>query len=184
MRHLKLNVFQAKEQLNAEEPAKDVQTAQNLIKKHKDLKDDIRAHTDEFDEVSKLGRQLMARPNSERALIQDYIARLNEGLAGAQQDWATKQSRLDQGLALAQFNREADQIDANTKSHEEFLKFPQLGGNIDDVEALLRQHEDFENKLTAQEERLKNFAVGADKLVSLALTNLTFLKYSSSNDSL
>ena len=168
MRHLKLNVFQAKEQLNAEEPAKDVQTAQNLIKKHKDLKDDIQAHTDEFDEVSKLGRQLMARPNSERALIQDYIARLNEGLAGAQQDWATKQSRLDQGLALAQFNREADQIDANTKSHEEFLKFPQLGGNIDDVEALLRQHEDFENKLTAQEERLKNFAVGADKLVSLA----------------
>ncbi|XP_059484234.1 spectrin beta chain, non-erythrocytic 2 isoform X2 [Neocloeon triangulifer] len=154
-----------KAKLKAEEPAKDVQTAQNLIKEHKDIQDDIQAHKDEFVEVCKLGRQLMARPNSERALIQDFIARLNEGLAGAQDDWAAKQNRLQQGLALAQFNREADQIDANTKSHEEFLKFPQLGGNIDDVEALLRQHEDFENKLTAQEERLKNFAVAAEKLV-------------------
>ncbi|XP_065345561.1 spectrin beta chain, non-erythrocytic 1 isoform X4 [Cloeon dipterum] len=154
-----------KEKLKAEEPAKDVQTAQNLIKEHKDMMDDIQAHKDEFVEVCKLGRQLMARPNSERALIQDYIARLNEGLSGVQDDWAAKQTRLEQGLALAQFNREADQIDANTKSHEEFLKFPQLGGNIDDVEALLRQHEDFENKLTAQEERLKNFVTSAEKLV-------------------
>jgi len=118
----------------------------------------------------------MARPNSERALIQDFIARLNEGLSGAQEDWASKQNRLEQGLALAQFNREADQIDANTKSHEEFLKFPQLGGNIDDVEALLRQHEDFENKLTAQEERIKNFAVGAEKLVTKTF-NFIFIKY-------
>jgi hypothetical protein len=40
-----------------------------------------------------------------------------------------------------------------------------LQGNIEDVEALLRQHEDFENKLTAQEERIKNFSNTADKLI-------------------
>ncbi|KAF4529736.1 hypothetical protein B566_EDAN017988, partial [Ephemera danica] len=128
-----------KDQLNAEEPAKDVQTAQNHLKKHNELRDDIQAHTDD-----------------ERALLQDQIARLGEGLEDVQQGWADKQARLLQSLALQQFNREADQIDANSKSHEEFLKFPQLGqfsGDADELRAWLH-----EKRRTATDENYRDLA--------------------------
>lgn len=40
-------VLDVKEQLNADTTARDVQTAQNLLKNHKDLQQDIKAHEDE-----------------------------------------------------------------------------------------------------------------------------------------
>lgn len=40
-----------------------------------------------------------------------------------------------------------------------------LQGSLDDVEALMKRHEDFENTLYAQDERLKSFSELADKLI-------------------
>lgn len=37
-----------KQSLNSDEPARDVATAENLLKKHQDLGDDIAAHQDEW----------------------------------------------------------------------------------------------------------------------------------------
>lgn len=41
-----------------------------------------------------------------------------------------------------------------------------LQGSIDDVETLMKRHEDFENTLYAQDERLKLFSEMADKLIN------------------
>jgi spectrin beta len=79
--------------------------------------------------------------------------------------WLSKQAWLEQCLELQQFNREADQIDASTSSHATFLEFADLGESLDDVEALLKQHEKFENTLNAQDDRLKVFSDVADKLI-------------------
>lgn len=40
-----------------------------------------------------------------------------------------------------------------------------MQGSVDDVETLLKRHEDFENTLYAQDERLKLFSEMADKLI-------------------
>ena len=114
--------------------------------------------------------------------------------------WQEKGDWLRQCLDLQLFNREADNIDAATGSHETFLEFSDLGVNfhfqfytfllfflyyiyiyifecitdpiinlmqstLDDVEALLKRHDDFENTLIAQDERLKTFSEMARKLV-------------------
>jgi len=80
--------------------------------------------------------------------------------------WRERGDWLYQCSDLQLFNKEADHIDASTSSHEVFLEFTDLGGTIDDVEALLKRHEDFENTLTAQDERLKVFSEMADKLIA------------------
>ena len=80
--------------------------------------------------------------------------------------WSTKQAWLEQCLELQQFNREADQIDATTSSHATVLEFADLGESLDDVEALLKQHEKFESTLHAQDDRLKIFSDIADKLIA------------------
>ena len=45
-----------------------------------------------------------------------------------------------------------------------FPFFPQ--SSLDDVEALQKRHDDFENSLAAQDERLKSFSEAADKLIA------------------
>lgn len=84
------------------------------------------------------------------------------------------------------FNKEADNIDAATSSHQAFLEFNNLGvslnfsvsplltyliyfhlqESLDEVETLLKQHRAFVNTLNAQDERLNAFNDGADALIA------------------
>ncbi|KAK7865818.1 hypothetical protein R5R35_001276 [Gryllus longicercus] len=157
-------VASIKDALNADESARDVATAENLLKKHNELGDDIRAHEDEFCEVAKLGHQLLQR-NRGLTDVQERLNRLDAEHQAVLRGWGEKGDWLRQCLDLQLLNREADQIDASTSSHEVFLANTDLGESLDDVEALLKRHEDFENTLYAQDERLKAFSEMADKLI-------------------
>ncbi|XP_049846907.1 spectrin beta chain, non-erythrocytic 1 isoform X2 [Schistocerca gregaria] len=157
-------VASVKQALNAFESARDVATAQNLIKNHQELGDDIRAHEDEFHELALLGQQLLQR-NPNQPDVEELLARLEQEHEAVIRGWDEKGDWLRQCLDLQLLNREADQIDATTSSHEVFLANTELGGSLDDVEALIKRHDDFENTLFAQDERLKAFSEMADKLI-------------------
>ncbi|XP_066591797.1 spectrin beta chain, non-erythrocytic 5 isoform X2 [Prorops nasuta] len=153
------------ETMKAEEPVRDVATAEDLKKRHMELGEDIRTREDEFREVEELGKQLLQR-NSSLVDVAERLEKLNGLYEAVSSDWLAKEEWLRQCLELQQFNREADQIEATTSSHEAFLEFTDLGESLDDVEALLKQHEKFENTLQAQDDRLKAFSDTADKLIS------------------
>lgn len=158
-------VHSVKDALNADETARDLATAESLLKKHSELGDDIRAHEDEFHEVSDLGKQLLQR-NPNLSEVKARLGKLTEEQETVARGWQEKGSWLDQCRDLQIFNKEADAIDTTTSSHEVFLEFTDLGGSLDDVEALLKRHEDFENMLVAQDDRLKIFSEMADKLIA------------------
>jgi len=116
----------AKEALNVDESAWDVATAENLLKKHLELDDDIRAHEDEFREVSGLGGQLLQR-NPMLTDVEERLELLNAERQAVMHGWCEKGDWLRQCLDLQLLNREADQIEASTKSHEVFLANTDLG---------------------------------------------------------
>ena len=116
----------AKEALNADESARDVATAENLLKKHKELGDDIHAHEDEFREVTDLGGQLLQR-NPTLTDVAERLERLNAERQAVMRGWGEKGDWLRQCLDLQLLNREADQIEASTSSHEVFLANTDLG---------------------------------------------------------
>lgn len=176
-----------KDQLNADESARDVETANNLLKKHNDLGDDIKAHDNEFVEVIQLGKQLSdGKPNMAETV--QLIERLKAEQDAIHRGWSEKQKWLLQCVELQNFNREADKIDATTKSHEAFLEYNNLGvseellkmsfiklislasfrlqSSLDEVEAILKRHLDFEKSLMAQDKILKGFSDNADKLIA------------------
>ncbi|XP_023176009.2 spectrin beta chain, non-erythrocytic 1 isoform X1 [Drosophila hydei] len=154
-----------KDQLNADESARDVETANNLLKKHNDLGDDIKAHDNEFVEVIQLGKQLSdGKPNMAETV--QLIERLKAEQDAIHRGWSEKQKWLLQCVELQMFNREADKIDATTKSHEAFLEYNNLGSSLDEVEAILKRHLDFEKSLMAQDKILKGFSDNADKLIA------------------
>ncbi|XP_035899186.1 spectrin beta chain, non-erythrocytic 1 isoform X2 [Anopheles stephensi] len=154
-------------QLNAEETARDVETAEKLLKKHKDLGEDIQAHDDEFAQLAKLGQQILDRNPAltEDPEMANKIAKLEAERQQLHAAWLAKEKKLQQCIELQVFNREADKIDATTKSHEAYLEYDDLGDSLDDVEAIMKRHIDFENSLGAQDKILKNFSDGADRLI-------------------
>lgn len=118
-----------------------------------------------FREVEALGGQLLSR-NPALNEVKERHEKLHGLYDNVTSTWLSKEAWLEQCLELQQFNREADQIDATTSSHATFLEFADLGESLDDVEALLKQHEKFENTLHAQDDRLKMFSDVADKLIA------------------
>ncbi len=119
-------VSTVKDVLNAEETARDVVTAESLLKKHHELFDDINARRDEFSEVEKLGSQILKR-NPALNDVEERIEWLSAEQQAVMRGWNEKGDWLNQCLDLQILNKEADQIDATTSSHEAFLEFADLG---------------------------------------------------------
>lgn len=157
-------VDSVKEQLAQDETAKDVATAENHLKKHYDLGEEIDSQDDEFKEVLTLGKQILER-NPALKEIPGTLEKLYNEQQGVNKNWKDKEQYLQQCVELQIFNREADKIDATTKSHEAFLDYLDLGSSLDDVEAILKRHNDFENTLGVQDKVVKTFSDNADKLI-------------------
>ncbi|XP_045456798.1 spectrin beta chain, non-erythrocytic 5 [Melitaea cinxia] len=153
-----------REQVSQEVYAKDVATAEALLKQHQELLDDIKAHDDEFKEVIGLGNQLVG---SNPALTD--VAETTRQLAADQEaiakEWSAKEQYLQQVLQLQSFQREADQIDASSGAHEAVLEYQHCGSSVDEAEALLKRHEELEARLAAQDERAAAFASRASALL-------------------
>lgn len=131
-----------KEKLNAGEAARDVATAELLLKSHQDLCDDIRAHQDEyvcdfillfldvnatllefsFDSLAALAAKL---PKIKE--VRDKAEQLDEERKALERGWQQKDDFLRQTFDLQIFNKEGDHIDAASSSHETFLEFSDLG---------------------------------------------------------
>lgn len=118
-----------KNQLNSDETARDVETANNLLKKHNDLAEEIKAHDDEFRDILSLGKQLVER-NPNLTEIPVTMEKLRTEQQNVHQAWDDKHKWLQQCVELQMFNREADKIDATTKSHEAYLEYSDLGESI------------------------------------------------------
>lgn len=153
-----------KNQLNADETARDVETANKLLKKHNDLAEEFKTQDDEFRELLSLGKQLVER-NPNLKDIPAMMEKLTAEQGAVHRGWDEKEKWLQQCVQLQIFNREADKIDATTKAHEAYLEYSDLGNSLDDVAAILKRHSDFENTLSAQDKVLKDFSVNAEKLI-------------------
>uniref|UniRef100_V5GNX9 Spectrin beta chain, non-erythrocytic 5 n=1 Tax=Anoplophora glabripennis TaxID=217634 RepID=V5GNX9_ANOGL len=164
-RHLLRWVADVKDQLNADNMVRDVQTAQALLKNHQDLAHDIKSKDDEFKQIIALGNKLL-KSNPGLNDVKDNIERLIAEQAAIARGWKEKQHWLQQCLQLQLFNKEADNIDAVTSAHEAFLEFSDLGNSLDEVEALQKQHRAFANTLSAQDEGLSAFSKKADALIA------------------
>ena len=97
---------------------------------------------------------------------EEQVQRLGEERKAVLRGWQEKGDYLRQVRDLQLFNREADQVDASTSAHNKFLANIDVGDNFEDVEAVLKRHEDFSATLAAQEERVGGLVEMADSLVS------------------
>lgn len=68
--------------------------------------------------------------------------------------WKERGDQLNQCFDLQRFNQEAEQVDAWIGTQEAFLQNDDVGDSLDGVEALIKNHDDFEKSIDAQEEKI------------------------------
>ncbi|KAK3737897.1 hypothetical protein RRG08_028522 [Elysia crispata] len=143
----------------------DIKSAETMLKEHEDVLEDIKAHKPKMQSTCALGRDILSR-NPKATEVKDKMKKLEDEEKAIDDLWTTRQKHLQDAYNLQVFNREADQIDAVTSSHEAFLDFDDMGSTVDDVEGLFRRHADFEKKLKAHDDKVRALDELADKLVA------------------
>ena len=158
--------------MSADELAKDVNGAEALIERHSEHKSELESRDDSLTKTLRNGQDLAEDANGESTLTKENRDLIREKIEQLQSErnrlgamWQTKQEFFLQCLEFQLFMRDAEQADTWITKQESFLANDNLGDSLDDVEALLKKHEDFEKSLAAQEEKAKYLEDSADKLI-------------------
>ncbi|XP_062379447.1 spectrin beta chain, non-erythrocytic 5 [Sardina pilchardus] len=149
----------AREQMAEEEQGLDVASAQALLDRHQELKQDIQRQRDKLKELEKLGNTL------EAAEVRRTLAQLEEEWTGLDRLWSGRKRRLEQGLELQKLNLEADRIEATLSAHEARLRVTDLGDSVDNVHSLLGRQDELEALLNALQLQINSFQEKSGELV-------------------
>lgn len=158
--------------MQVDELAKDVSGAEALIERHSEHKGELESRDDSLSKTVKSGSELLIQSEESesslvesKTLIQEKLSLLQEERERLGMKWTEKHAYFLQSLEFQLFMRDAEQADSWITKQESFLANDNLGESLDDVEALLKKHEDFEKSLAAQEEKAKYLEEIADKLI-------------------
>jgi len=159
--------------MQVDELAKDVSGAEALIERHSEHKGELESRDDSLTKTVKSGHELLIHTEESgssltesKSLITEKLSQLEMERERLGQKWTEKQAFFLQSLEFLLFMRDAEQADTWITKQESFLANDNLGESLDDVEALLKKHEDFEKSLAAQEEKAKYLEEIAEKLIT------------------
>lgn len=151
--------------MSTEEVAKDVSSAEALIERHSEHKSELESRDDSLRKTLKNGDELLADSAESRQVIGERMDQIRNEHNRLKQVWETKQAHFVQTYEFQLFMRDAEQADTWISKQESFLSNDNLGESLDDVEALIKKHEDFEKSLAAQEEKAKFLEESANRLI-------------------
>ena len=153
----------------ADEVAKDVSNAEALIERHGEYKSEIETRDELYNQTIGNGSALIESNHYAKADINTKIDQLKLQYDNLKNLWNNKHDLLLQSLDLQVFMRDCEQADAWLSKQINFLLTNQnnLGESLDDVDALIKKHDDFEKTLAAQEEKYGQLEEASLKLLHM-----------------
>ncbi|XP_048586984.1 spectrin alpha chain, non-erythrocytic 1 isoform X2 [Nematostella vectensis] len=149
----------------ADELAKDVAGGEALLERHQEHKGYIDASEDGFKKFSDDGQGLIAADHYAKDEISEKLTTLEEEKKGLLELWEKRKNQFEQCMELQIFIRDCEHTSIMMTKQEAFLADETLGDSLDEVEAMIKKHEDFENSFAAQEEKFKNIDDFANRLI-------------------
>ena len=152
---------------SSDEVANDAGGADDLIKRHNDLRTEIDAHAGAVEAFNKFGARLLQNPTiTAPDEIRERLSSSEAQLASLNESFATRKKLLDQCKELQVFKRIAEQAEAWISSREGPLLSNDTGSSLDAVEALQRKHADLLKSMEAQKEKIAEVDREASRLAS------------------
>ncbi|PVD22109.1 hypothetical protein C0Q70_17913 [Pomacea canaliculata] len=150
--------------VSSDELAKDVTGAEALLERHQEHRTEIDARAGTFQAFELLGQQLLQNQHYASDDVQQKLEELAKAREELEQAWIVRRMKLDQCLELQLFYRDCEQAEAWMASREAFLAGDTVDG--DNVETLIKKHEDFDRAINSQEEKINALQQFADQLVT------------------
>lgn len=151
--------------VSAEELATDVTGAEALLERHQEHKTEIDARAGTFQAFEMFGQQLLQSGHYAALEVQEKLEKMNEARNELEKAWIARRMKLDQCLELQLFYRDCEQAENWMGSREAFLASEEVDSKGDNVEALIKKHEDFDKAIGAQEEKIAALQTFAEQLV-------------------
>ncbi|VEN43034.1 unnamed protein product [Callosobruchus maculatus] len=152
--------------VSSEELANDVTGAEALIERHQEHRTEIDARAGTFHALEQFGQQLLNSNHYASPEIQEKLEQLNAARADLERAWIDRRLQLDQNLELNLFYRDCEQAENWMSDREAFLASDVVDSNGDNVEALIKKHEDFDKAINAHEEKIATLQSLADQLIA------------------
>jgi spectrin alpha len=95
--------------------------------------------------------------------IQEKLEKVDDARSDLEKAWIARRVKLDQCLELQLFYRDCEQAENWMASRESFLSSPDAGE--ENVESLIKKHEDFDKAINSQEEKIATLNNLADQLI-------------------
>ncbi|UJR25857.1 hypothetical protein I4U23_007207 [Adineta vaga] len=151
-------------QMNNSAKPHDVSGVDLLMNNHQSLKAEIDARQENFTMCINLGKDLINRRHARSTEVKERCVQLSMLRDRLEDTWHERWEYLQLILEVYQFARDAAIAETWLIAQESYLANEELGETLDQVENLIKRHEQFEKSLMAQEDRFN------------ALRNLTTLE--------
>ncbi|KAK6641322.1 hypothetical protein RUM44_013031 [Polyplax serrata] len=139
--------------ITAPDLAQDVPGAEALIARHSEHHAEIAARSDEIAKFHADGDKLVSQGHFLSEEVGEKIRILKDRYNLLLDTWTKRKEIYVQNLDTQIFKHDADILENWMTAREPILRDGQLGESINQVEDLLRKHDDFEKTISAQEEK-------------------------------
>lgn len=150
----------------SEELASDVTGAEALLERHQEHRMEIDARAGTFQAFELFGQQLLQSSHYASVEIQEKLESMAEARQELEKAWIQRRMQLDQNLELQLFCRDCEQAENWMSAREAFLSSADTVDSSDNVEALIKKHEDFDKAINAHEEKIAALQTLADQLIA------------------
>ncbi|VDP10579.1 unnamed protein product [Soboliphyme baturini] len=150
--------------VNSDELAIDVTGAEALLERHQEYRTEIDARDATFQAFEAFGNQLLGVKHYASADVQEKLAKIADARQELENAWIARRMKLDQCLELQLFYRDCEQAENWMSSREAFLSQEQV--SPDNVESLIKKHEDFDKAINSQQEKISALQLFADQLIN------------------
>lgn len=141
--------------ITAPDLPQDVVAAELLIERHKEHKVEIDARMDALKQFYITGNVLIKEGHFLAQDIEARILTLKQRMDVLISTWTNRSVIYDQNLDVQLFKREASTLENWIMVREGNLRDGKVGESINQVEDLIRKHEDFEKTIVAQEDKFQ-----------------------------
>ncbi|XP_066294878.1 spectrin alpha chain, non-erythrocytic 1-like isoform X25 [Branchiostoma lanceolatum] len=153
-------------QIAAEESYKDPTNLQGKLQKHQAFEAEVQANSNAIMVLDTTGQEMISETHFRSEDIQATLDELHRLWDLLMMKLADKGVKLMQAMKLVQFLRLCDEVNYWIKDKEAFASAVETGRDLEHVEVLQKQFEEFQTDLSAHEEKINDVNNTADSLVN------------------
>lgn len=138
--------------------------AEALLERHQDYRTEIDARDATFQAFEQFGNQLINTRHYAGDEVKKRLQEVTDARRELENAWVARRKILDQCLELQLFYRDGEQADTWMSAREAFLN--QEDATADNVESLIKKHEDFDKAIASQQEKINGLNQFANQLIN------------------